>query len=106
MEQSEAIKSLAAMAHDGRMTLMRQLIIAGDQGVGAGELSRTAGVANTTASAQLAALSHADLVTSERQGRSVTYFANFAQLNRLMGFLLRDCCQGRKEVCANLLECL
>lgn len=104
MKQTEAIKSLSAMAHDGRLTLLRVLIVAGEKGVGAGDLSLKAGVATTTASAQLAALSHANLVTSTRQGRAVTYYANYTHLNHLMTFLLRDCCQGHKDVCANLLE--
>ncbi|MEQ9450617.1 MAG: helix-turn-helix domain-containing protein [Pseudomonadales bacterium] len=104
MKQSTAIKSLAAMAHDGRLTLIRMLIKAGEQGVGAGTLARKARIAATTASAQLTALAQAGLVRSERQGRAVTYYADFTHLTKLMAFLMHDCCQGREDICAEILR--
>ena len=33
MEQNTAIKALSALAHDGRLTLIRMLIVAGDEGI-------------------------------------------------------------------------
>ena len=103
MEQNTAIKALSALAHDGRLTLIRMLIVAGDEGIGAGELATKASVGTTTASAQLTALAHAGLVSSRREGRMVTYYADYNTLRSLLGFLIEDCCQGRAEVCNNLL---
>ena len=102
MKQIDAIKSLAALAHDGRLTLMRHLIQAGPAGVGAGDLATYANVGATTASAQLLVLTNAGLILSRRDGRRVTYFANYARLRGVMGFLLEDCCAGRPEICAGL----
>ena len=104
MEQINAIKSLSALAHDGRLTLMRRLIQAGPEGVGAGSLAAFANVGATTASAQLLVLSNAGLIRSERDGRFITYFSNFDHLRDLMQFLLRDCCGNRQEICCGLLE--
>ena len=99
MKINNAIKSLSAMAHAGRLELVRLLIQAGDSGIGAGELAENAGIQPSTASAQLLMLSNAGLVYSERDGRRITYFANYKSLGDLIAFLLHDCCAGRKEVC-------
>ncbi|MFK8050513.1 MAG: ArsR/SmtB family transcription factor, partial [Halioglobus sp.] len=71
MKQSNAIKILSAVAHDGRLTLIRHLIQAGPEGVSAGDLARFAKIGPTTASAQLLVLANAGLVRSERSGRQV-----------------------------------
>jgi ArsR family transcriptional regulator, arsenate/arsenite/antimonite-responsive transcriptional repressor len=44
-------------------------------------------------------LSHAGLVTSRRDGRSIIYSAGFAQLGELLDFLVEDCCGGAAELC-------
>jgi len=99
MEQNTATKSLAALAHDGRLSLIRRLIQAGPAGIGAGDLARQAEIGATTASAQLLVLSNAGLVGSRREGRRVTYFADYAHIRDLMSFLLTDCCGNREEIC-------
>ena len=102
MKSKNAVKTLAAMAHEGRLKLLKLLIQAGDTGVGSGELAKKARIGATTASAQLLTLSNAGLVRSERQGRRITYFANYKTLGGLMGFLLHDCCANRQEVCCEM----
>ena len=96
MKQNGAIKTLAAMAHDGRLKLLRRLIQAGSDGMLAGELAKFAKIGATTASAQLLVLTNAGLVRSERKGREVTYFANYDQMRSLLTFsygrLLRETC--------------
>lgn len=102
MEQLDIIKAMSAMAHDGRLTLMRHLIQAGPKGVGSGELGARAKIGATTASAQLLVLSNAGLVNSERDGRRVTYFANYSRLREVLKFLMHDCCGNRAEICCGL----
>ena len=97
-----AVAQLAALAHPGRLQLTRALIQAGDDGIAAGDLARSAGLAATTASAQLLVLKNAGLVTSERQGRSIRYFAAFEAMCGLLGYLMADCCGGRSEICQPL----
>jgi len=99
MEQIAATKSLSALAHDGRLTLVRKLIQAGPAGVSAGALADFAKIGPTTASAQLLVLSNAGLVRSERRGRSVMYFANYDSMRDLLSFLMLDCCCGKAEIC-------
>jgi len=99
MKTNTAVKTLSAMAHEGRLELIRLLIKAGDAGMGSGDLARRAKIGATTASAQLLVLSNAGLVRSERSGRRITYFADYQTLGGLMSFLLHDCCANRQEVC-------
>ena len=106
MEQSAAIKSLSALAHSGRLTLMRKLIQAGPDGISAGALARFADVGPSTASAQLLVLTNARLARSQRQGREVVYAADFEQMTALLTYLMRDCCAVPEHVCANVAEAL
>lgn len=100
METSDATAALAALAHEGRLTIFRQLVATGPGGLAAGEISRRLAVAPSTLSASLTLLSHAGLVQSRRHGRSVVYSARFDRMGALMAFLAEDCCGGSDEVCA------
>ncbi len=97
-----AVNSLSALAHQGRLTIFRELVRAGPEGMSAGEVSRQVGIAPNTLSASFTILSHAGLVTSARQGRSIIYTAAYDNMAALLGFLVKDCCNGRAEVCAPL----
>lgn len=101
-ELQDAVKKLSALAHVGRLGLLRLLIQAGPEGLAAGELARLAGVGPTTASAQLLVLSNTGLVQSRRSGRQIIYVARYSAMEGLLGFLLQDCCCGREEICSPL----
>ena len=73
-------------------------------GVAAGDLARDLGVPQNTLSAHLSVLAHAGLVRGERHGRSIVYRAELARLQELVLFLMKDCCGGRAEICAPLIE--
>lgn len=100
----DAVDKLAAIAHEGRLKLMRRLIKAGDAGMAAGDLARFAGVSATTASAQLQVLGNADLVSVRRSGRMMIYAANYQSMRDLLRFLMEDCCADRPEICGPLKE--
>jgi DNA-binding transcriptional ArsR family regulator len=102
MEISSAVAALSALAHEGRLTIFRELVQAGPEGLAAGEVARRVGVAPSTLSASLTVLSHAGLVTARRDGRSIIYAAAYERMAALLGYLVKDCCNGRPEVCAPL----
>lgn len=104
MEMISAVTALSALAHQGRLTIFRELVQAGPEGLSAGEVSRRLGIAPNTLSASFTVLSHAGLVTSVRQGRSIIYSAAYERMSGLLGFLMQDCCNGSPEVCAPLAE--
>ncbi len=93
----DAVAALGALAQESRLEVFRQLVQRGPAGLPAGQIGERVGVPATTLSFHLAQLSHAGLVTSRRQGRSIIYAADFPGMQDLMGFLMRHCCQGACE---------
>lgn len=104
METKSAVAGLAALAHEGRLAAFRLLVQAGDEGLAAGELARRLDMLPNTLSANLNILSHAGLITSQRDGRSIVYHAQYDVMRDLLGFLVQDCCGGSPEICAPLMK--
>lgn len=103
MDTDVAIACLAALAQPTRLEAFRLLVRSEPAGIAAGELARRLAAPRNTLSAHLNILAHARLVTSARKGRSIVYRANLARLRETTLFLLRDCCEGRAEVCAPIV---
>ena len=106
MENEQAVLALAALAQPTRLQAFRLLVQHEPDGVSAGELARLLEVPQNTLSAHLSVLARAGLVTSERHSRSIVYRASLAEFQRVALFLLQDCCGGRPEVCASVIESL
>ena len=90
------------------MQIIRLLVMAGPEGMAAGALGEKLGAASPKMSFHLSHLEQAGLITSRRDGRSIRYSIQVAALSELIGFLMRDCCQGQPEICgpamADLIE--
>jgi ArsR family transcriptional regulator len=106
MESIAAIDALSALAQPTRLETFRLLVRREPDGVPAGEIARLMDVPQNTMSAHLAILSRAGLVRGERHSRSIIYRAEIERLQDLVLFLLKDCCGGRPELCAPLIEAL
>jgi len=104
MESIIAVQRLSALAQESRLAVFRLLVKAGRDGVSAGEIARALDITPSTLSAQLNILSHAGLVASRRDGRSIIYAADYDSMSQLLVYLMEDCCQGRPEVCTPLAE--
>lgn len=104
METKSAAAALAALAHEGRLTIFRLLVGTGPAGLAAGEIGRRLNVAPSTLSASLTLLAQAGLVQSLRDGRSIVYSARFDRMAELMAFLAEDCCGGAAEVCTPVTD--
>lgn len=104
MESKVAAAMLSALGHEGRLAIFRLLVKAGADGVAAGEIARTLDVLPNTLSANLNVLSHAGLLTSRREGRSILYAADYEAMSGMLGFLMEDCCGGAPEICAPLAQ--
>ena len=79
MESEEAILALAALAQSTRLDVFRLLVKHEPDGLAAGDIARALAVPQNTMSSHLSILSRAGLVS-------------------------RDCCDGRPEICAPLIE--
>ena len=104
LKQADAVEALSALAHEGRLAIFRLLVKAGPDGVAAGEIARKLDILPNTLSASLTLLSHAGLIASRREGRSIIYSADYAWMSRLLGFLMEDCCNGNASICAPLVD--
>ena len=104
MEMTDAITGLSALAQESRLSVFRLLVKAGPDGLAAGAIARKLGIAPNTLSAQLLLLSNARLVRARREGRSIIYAADFDAMSNLLLFLTEDCCGGKPEICAPLMQ--
>jgi DNA-binding transcriptional ArsR family regulator len=102
LQLPRAVELLSALAQGHRLAVFRLLVTAGPEGLAAGDIAREVGVRPNTLSTHLTILSHAGLVQSRREGRSVIYAADYAGMRALMDFLAADCCGGKPELCAPL----
>jgi DNA-binding transcriptional ArsR family regulator len=98
MDELVAVRALAALAHGMRLRIFRALVGAGPQGLTPGVLAATLGVSGSTLSFHLKELSHAGLVSQERDGRHLIYRPELGHMNELRGYLVAHCCGG--EPCA------
>ncbi len=105
MEESDAIRSLAALAHNLRLRVFRMLVVAGPQGLTPGAIAEQLDVPGATLSFHLKELMTAQLVTQERDGRNLIYRAAFSHMNALLGFLTENCCQGEACLDARAAAC-
>ncbi len=103
MDTPDALISLSALAHEGRLSIFRLLVKAAPDGLAAGDIAQRLDTQPSTMSAQLLVLSNAGLVHARREGRSIIYAADFARMGALLEFLTRDCCGGRPEICTPLV---
>jgi DNA-binding transcriptional ArsR family regulator len=106
MDNPAAILGLAALAQDTRLEAFRLIVGQEPHGIAAGEIARRLAVPHNTMSAHLAVLARAGLIQAERHSRSIIYRAELDQLRELVTYLLQDCCGGRPELCAPLVEAL
>src|SRR6185369_3755263 len=104
MESTSTILVLAALAQSTRLDVFRLLVEREPQGLAAGEIAKRLAVPQNTMSAHLAVLSRAGLVNARRISRSIVYRADLARFQAVMSFLVSDCCNGRPEICAPLIE--
>ncbi len=104
MESEETILALAALAQPTRLEAFRLLVRHEPEGLSAGDVARTLGVPQNTMSSHLSVLSRAGLISAQRFSRSIVYRAELSRLREVMTFVLKDCCGGRSEICAPLIE--
>lgn len=106
MNELQALDALSALSQETRLRIVRLLVTAGPEGMPAGAIGDALEATSSRLSFHLTHLEHAGLIQSRREGRSIRYTAAYGALSGLIAFLMRDCCQGRPEVCAPAVEAL
>lgn len=105
MNETNTVRALAALAQEVRLRVFRALVMAGNDGLTPSALSEQLNVAPNTLSFHLKELTHADLVSQERQGRNLIYRASFDTMNALLGYLTENCCQGASCLTPEATSC-
>lgn len=92
MDIDHAVIAFSALSQETRLRVFKLLIEYGRDGVPAGSLSEQLGIPHNTLSFHLSHLSHAGLVSSRKQSRSVIYTANTDAIEHLIDYLKENCC--------------
>ena len=98
VDETSAVKALAALAQAQRLRTFKALVVAGPEGMTPGAIAELLGTSNSALSFHLKELTHAGLISCEPRGRNLIYRADFNRMDALLGYLTEHCCQG--EECA------
>lgn len=103
MKINSAVKALAALAQETRLSIFRILVQNGEAGLSAGQIAKALSIPNATLSFHLKELTNAGLITARQESRFIYYAANFPAMNELLGFLTENCCAGNP--CGSAVVC-
>ena len=105
LDESAAVKALAALAQAQRLRVFRALVVAGPDGLTPGVMAEQLAVAPSALSFHLKELAHSGLVNSEPRGRNLIYRADIGQMNALLAYLTEHCCEGQACGVASVKSC-
>lgn len=94
LAEGTVIRALAALAQPQRLRAFRELVAAGEDGMAAGAIADTLGIAPSALSFHLKELVNAGLIAGESRGRFLIYTANYREMQALVDYLTDHCCQG------------
>lgn len=97
MEMFAALEAFASLSQETRLRIFKLLVEYGRDGLIPGKIASALKIPNNTLSFHLAHMSKAGLVTSKKEGRSITYFANCDLMDDLIGFIQTNCCAKEKK---------
>ncbi len=103
MTDANALAALSALAHEHRLQVFRLLVRHSPEGLAAGDIAAHLQLPPSSLSFHLGSLERAGLIASRREQRHIIYTANLGGMRGLLSFLTEDCCDGRPEVCAELV---
>jgi DNA-binding transcriptional ArsR family regulator len=92
--EAQALAALAALAQASRLRVFRALVGAGPAGLTPGALSAMLDTPASTLSFHLKELTHAGLVSVQRDGRHLIYRPEIERMNALLAYLTAHCCVG------------
>lgn len=101
MDIATASHVLECLSSKTRLQIFRLLIREGAIGMVAGQIASQLEIAPTNASFHLKAMTHAELLSVQQEGRFQRYRANMALMLDLVAYLTEECCSGHPELCAS-----
>ncbi|HVU04582.1 MAG TPA: metalloregulator ArsR/SmtB family transcription factor [Polyangiaceae bacterium] len=92
-------EQLSALGHPIRLSILRIVVQAGEEGTAAGEIQRHVDLPASTLSHHLKRLVDAGLLKSRSEGTFHYYSAEYPSLRALTDYLWEDCCKRGKPGC-------
>lgn len=92
MTNDDAAACLEALGNPLRLAIYRMLVRAGPAGLSVGQVQARMGMAASTLSHHVKALTRVGLIRRERQGTTLICTADFALMRGLVDFLAAECC--------------
>lgn len=86
---------LEALGNSTRLALYRLLVRAGPEGLPVGRIQEALEIPASTLTHHINRLVWVGLIEQQRQGRQLICTAVFGCLDRMLNFVVRECCQGR-----------
>jgi DNA-binding transcriptional ArsR family regulator len=90
---SEASNALESLGNESRLSIFRVLVRAGPAGLPVGKLQQRLHIPGSTLSHHISHLVNCQLVLQRREGRIRRCTVNYARMNALMAYLVKECCQ-------------
>ena len=84
MDERQALMSLAALSQETRLAVVRNLVVAGPEGMAAGVIAEKMNVSPSNISFHLKELERSGLIAQRRESRSILYSANYEALSSLV----------------------
>ena len=88
----EAAQGFAAIGSEARLQVVLALVKAGSKGLAVGDIQSRTDMAASTLAHHLRFLAAARLIEQTKDGRSIINRANYAHLQTLADYLLKECC--------------
>ncbi|WP_024302668.1 helix-turn-helix transcriptional regulator [Pseudogulbenkiania sp. MAI-1] len=104
MEKHTATQLFESLSSGSRLDIYRLLVKLGLDGMVAGEIAATLDMPANAASFHLKDMTHAGLLTVQKEGRFQRYRANLPLMLELIAYLTEECCAGHPEQCGDLLS--
>lgn len=92
MTNEDAAACLEALGNPLRLGIYRMLVRAGPDGLAVGQVQARMGMAASTLSHHLKALTRVGLIRRERQGTTLLCRADFVVMRGIVDFLAAECC--------------
>lgn len=93
----EACEAFSSLSQETRLKVFKLLIEYGADGLAPGKIAEELKIPDNTLSFHLSHMNKSGLVTSQKNGRSITYFANTSHIDGLIEFLRANCCEKEQK---------
>jgi len=91
-QETRTALMLAALGNEHRLRIYRLLVRAGHSGLNVGDINKKLGIPSSTLSHHITTLRNAGLIEQSRNGRETLTCANYATMEKLIGYLTEKCC--------------